>query len=82
MVFSTIQFISTFYQFLDNCALAPIWVKKMPKKQAEELALRELEKVQISDQAKKVPRSIIRRTTTKSCNRKSFMYGAKNYAFR
>jgi len=40
---------------LDNCALAPIWVKKMPKKHAEELALRELEKVQISDQAKKFP---------------------------
>ena len=40
---------------LDNCALAPIWVRKMPKKQAEELALRELEKVQISDQAKKFP---------------------------
>ena len=40
---------------LDNCSLAPIWVKKMPKKQAEELALRELEKVQISDQAKKFP---------------------------
>ena len=40
---------------LDNCALAPIWVKKMPKKQAEELALKELEKVQISDQAKKFP---------------------------
>ena len=40
---------------LDNCALAPIWVRKMPKKKAEELALRELEKVQISDQAKKFP---------------------------
>jgi len=40
---------------LDNCALAPIWVKKMPKKQAEELALKELEKVQILDQAKKFP---------------------------
>jgi len=40
---------------IDNCALAPIWVRKMPKKQAEELALRELEKVQISDQAKKFP---------------------------
>jgi len=40
---------------LDNCALAPIWVRKMPKKQAEELALRELEKVKISDQAKKFP---------------------------
>ena len=40
---------------LDNCALAPIWVKKLPKKQAEELALKELEKVQILDQAKKFP---------------------------
>ena len=40
---------------LDNCSLAPIWVKKMPKKQAEELALKELEKVQISDQAYKYP---------------------------
>jgi len=40
---------------LDNCALAPIWVKKLPKREAEELALRQLEKVQISDQAKKFP---------------------------
>jgi general L-amino acid transport system ATP-binding protein len=40
---------------LDNCALAPIWVKKIPKKQAEEQALKELEKVQILDQAKKFP---------------------------
>ena len=40
---------------LDNCTLAPIWVKKMPKKQAEELAIKELEKVQILDQVKKFP---------------------------
>ena len=40
---------------LDNCTLAPIWVKKMPKKQAEEMALKQLEKVQISDQVKKFP---------------------------
>ena len=40
---------------LDNCTLAPIWVRKMPKKQAQELAMRELEKVQISDQASKFP---------------------------
>ena len=32
---------------LDNCTLAPIWVKKMPKKEAEELALKHLERVQI-----------------------------------
>jgi len=40
---------------LDNCTLAPIWVKKTPKKVAEEMALAQLEKVQISDQAKKFP---------------------------
>ena len=32
---------------LDNCTLAPIWVKKMPKKQAEEVGLNHLERVQI-----------------------------------
>ena len=40
---------------VDNCTLAPIWVKKMPKKQAEELALKHLERVQILDQAQKYP---------------------------
>ena len=40
---------------VDNCALAPIWVKKMPKKEAEELALEQLDTVHISDQAKKFP---------------------------
>jgi len=40
---------------LDNCTLAPIWVKKMPKKNAEELALRQLKQVQIEDQANKYP---------------------------
>ena len=32
---------------LDNISLAPIWVKKTPKKEAEELAMRYLEKVRI-----------------------------------
>ena len=40
---------------LDNCTLAPIWVKKMPKKEAEDLAIQHLEKVQIADQANKYP---------------------------
>ena len=40
---------------LDNCTLAPIWVKKVPKKKAEELALKQLEQVQIADQAYKFP---------------------------
>jgi len=40
---------------LDNCTLAPIWVKKMPKSEAEKLAMNQLEQVQIADQAKKFP---------------------------
>ena len=40
---------------LDNCTLAPVWVKKMPKKDAEDLAMKQLEQVQIVDQAYKFP---------------------------
>ena len=40
---------------LDNCTLAPIWVKKMPKKDSEELAMNQLKQVQIDDQAYKFP---------------------------
>jgi len=40
---------------LDNCSLAPIWVKKLTKKQAEELAMDNLKRVQIEDQAVKFP---------------------------
>ena len=40
---------------LDNCTLAPIWVKKMSKKEAEILAMKHLERVQIVDQAHKFP---------------------------
>ena len=32
------------YQYLDNCTLAPIWVKKMAKKNAEEIAMKQLER--------------------------------------
>ena len=40
---------------LENCTLAPIWVKKMPRKEAEEIAMGFLEKVKIPDQAHKYP---------------------------
>ena len=40
---------------LDNCTLAPIWVKKLPKKKAEEIAMQNLKRVQIDDQALKFP---------------------------
>ena len=40
---------------LENCALAPIWVRKMPKKEAEEVALHYLKRVKIPEQANKYP---------------------------
>ena len=40
---------------LDNISLAPIWVKKMPKKEAEEVAMAYLDKVKIPEQAHKFP---------------------------
>ena len=40
---------------LDNCTLAPIWVRKMPKAQAVEIAMQYLERVKIPEQAKKYP---------------------------
>ncbi len=40
---------------LENLSLGPIWVRKIPKKKAEETAMYYLEKVQIADQAKKYP---------------------------
>ncbi len=40
---------------LENCTLAPIWVRKVPRKQAVETAMHFLEKVKIPEQANKYP---------------------------
>ena len=40
---------------LDNCALAPIWVRKLPRREAEDLAMEYLERVRIPEQAQKYP---------------------------
>jgi len=40
---------------LENCTLGPIWVRKMPRIQAEEVAMEYLERVKIPEQAKKYP---------------------------
>jgi general L-amino acid transport system ATP-binding protein len=40
---------------LENCTLAPIWVRRMSRKDAEGLAMRYLERVQIPEQANKYP---------------------------
>ncbi|MCW5718964.1 MAG: amino acid ABC transporter ATP-binding protein [Bauldia sp.] len=40
---------------LENCTLAPVWVRKMPRAEAEALAMRFLERVKIPEQANKYP---------------------------
>jgi general L-amino acid transport system ATP-binding protein len=40
---------------LENCTLAPIWVRKTPKREADELAMHFLTKVKIPEQAHKYP---------------------------
>ena len=40
---------------LENCTLAPIWVRKQPKADAEEIAMKYLERVKIPEQANKFP---------------------------
>ncbi|MGI9352909.1 MAG: amino acid ABC transporter ATP-binding protein [Rhizobiaceae bacterium] len=40
---------------LENCTIAPIWVRKMPKKEAEDIAMQYLTRVKIPEQALKFP---------------------------
>lgn len=40
---------------LENCTLAPIWVRKMPREEAESIAMKYLERVRIPEQARKYP---------------------------
>ncbi|PWC55580.1 amino acid ABC transporter ATP-binding protein [Azospirillum sp. TSO22-1] len=40
---------------LENCTLAPIWVRKKPRAEAEATAMKYLERVRIADQARKYP---------------------------
>ncbi len=40
---------------LENCTLAPIWVRKMPRKEAEDVARHQLARVRIPEQAEKYP---------------------------
>lgn len=43
---------------LENLTLGPIWVRKTPKREAEEIAMYYLEKVRIAEQAKKFPNQL------------------------
>jgi general L-amino acid transport system ATP-binding protein len=49
---------------LENCALAPIWVRKLPRKQAEAMAMQYLERVKIPEQAQQISGATVRRSAT------------------
>ena len=55
---SAFQSSSLYLTVLQNCTLAPIWVRKMPKKEAEALAMHYLERVRIAEHAQKFPGQI------------------------
>ena len=40
---------------LENCCIAPMWVQKKPRREAEEMAMQYLERVRIAEQAHKYP---------------------------
>jgi general L-amino acid transport system ATP-binding protein len=43
---------------LENCTLAPVWVRKMPKRRARDLAMHFLDRVRIPEQAGKYPNQL------------------------
>jgi len=43
---------------LDNLTLAPVWVRKMPRKEAEAMAMKYLDRVGIANQAHKYPNQL------------------------
>ncbi len=67
---------------LENCTLAPIWVRKMPKAEAEELAMSYLTRVKIPEQAKKYPGPAVRRPAAARGDRAGAVHAAEDHAVR
>ena len=67
---------------LENCTLAPIWVRKTPKKEAEEVAMHFLRKVKIPEQAREVSRPALRRPAAARGDRPLALHEAEDHALR
>ena len=67
---------------LQNLTLAPIWVRKTPKKEAEELALHYLERVKIGEQALKYPGQLSGGQQQRVAIAAFALHEAENYAVR
>ncbi len=67
---------------LDNCTLAPIWVRKEPRKEAEAGAMHYLERVKIADQAQKFPRPAFRWSAAACGHRTLALHEPAHHAVR
>ena len=67
---------------LENCTLAPIWVRKMPKAEAEELAMNFLTRVKIPEQAKKYPGQLSGGQQQRVAIARALVHAAEDHAVR
>ena len=67
---------------LENCTLAPIWVRKIPKKEAEETAMHFLRKVKIPEQAAKYPGQLSGGQQQRVAIARSLVHAAADHAVR
>ena len=67
---------------LENCALAPFWVRKTPRKRAEEVAIHYLNRVKIADKANSYPGQLSGGSAAARRDSKSSVYEPKDYALR
>ncbi|GIT07422.1 MAG: hypothetical protein CM1200mP30_10520 [Pseudomonadota bacterium] len=66
---------------LENCALAPIWVRKTPKAEAEESAMEYLKRVKIPEQAHKYPGQLSGGQQQRVGPSPVIMHESQNHAF-
>ena len=67
---------------LENCTLAPIWVRKMPKKEAEEVALHYLKPGEDSGAGQQIPWPIIGRSAAACRDSSRVMHEPEDHAVR
>ncbi len=67
---------------LQNCTLAPMWVRKMPKRKAEEIAMHYLERVRIPEQAHKYPGQLSGGQQQRVAIARALCMKPKNHALR
>ena len=67
---------------MENCTLAPIWVRKTPKAEAEATAMEYLERVKIPDQANKFPGQLSGGQQQRVAIARKPMHETKNYVIR